>query len=346
MFPPGNIHHDPIGGGVPGGEHALLSSLGSLGSGYDVLMAGIPAQILGWLAIGATLAACSDTPYREVRLDAAGKASPAAAPEPPVDHRPALRVSVAAMQSPADTFAAYSRFLERMGDRLDERVQFLQRRTYGEVNDLLRSGQLDAALLCTGGYLELAARDPSAVEVVAVPVIDGKTTYHSVVLVPASSKARSVEDLAGMRFAFTDDLSLSGHLYLASWLADRGQDDRRFFGSVTYTHSHDRSLEAVAQGLVDGAAVDSLVYQALLERDPSLSSKVRVIHRSPPFGVMPVVASTALPPERRARLRQVLLHLHEDAEAAAALRAVHFDRFIEPPPRFYDDAIRTLGRPR
>lgn len=294
------------------------------------------------LALLAPLA-CVDTPYQEVKVDLSAKPSEAATAPPP--SRPVLRISVAAMQSPADTFSAYSRFLTRMGTLLDGQVQFVQRRTYGEVNDLLLSGQLDAALLCTGGFLELEARSKGAVEVLAVPVIDGQTTYHSLVIVPLVSRARSVSDLAGARFAFTDELSLSGHLYVAGMLADLGQDHRRFFGSTIFTRSHDRSIDAVVKGLVDGAAVDSLVFESLVSREPGLRAKVRVVHRSPPYGVMPVVASTALSAMTRSRLKAVLLDLHLDPAAAEALRAVHIERFVAPSPGLYDDAARVV-RPR
>jgi phosphonate transport system substrate-binding protein len=291
------------------------------------------------------LAACVDTPYPEVRVDLAA-AAPPPAPEARPPPRPVFRFSVAAMQSPADTFASYSRFFGRMGDLLEGQVRFVQRRTYGEVNDLLLSGQLDAALLCTGGYLELRARSEDAVEVLAVPVIDGRSTYHSLLVVPADSRARSLEDLAGTRFAFTDELSLSGHLYVAGLLAERGLDHRRFFASTIFTRSHDRSIEAVVRGLVDGASVDSLVYESLLARDEGLRARLKVVHRSPPYGVMPVVASTALPAATRARLREVLLELHRDPAAAEALRAVHIDRFVPPSPGLYDDAARVARRSR
>lgn len=64
-----------------------------------------------------------------------------------------VRFSVAAMQSPQDTFAAYSRLLERLEPKLEVDIEFVQRRTYQEVNELLAAGQLDAALVCTGGYV-------------------------------------------------------------------------------------------------------------------------------------------------------------------------------------------------
>jgi phosphonate transport system substrate-binding protein len=288
--------------------------------------------------------ACDRSPYRTVVVDTRAAASSSAAP---AEERkvPALRFSVASIESPRDTFSAYTRLFDRMGQMLQVPIEFEQRRTYREVNDLLISGRLDAALLCTGGYLDLERRAPGAVEVVAVPVVFGEESYRSLVIVPASSDARDLGDLEGKRFAFTDELSFSGRLWAERLLRDRGLDPERFFGSVAYTRSHDRSIHAVASGLVDGASVHGGVLAQLEERDPSLERRIRIIHRSPPSGAMPIVASKRLSPSIRARLREVLLGLHEDPDGAASLRLLRFDRFAEPDPRLYADAARLVQKP-
>ena len=54
-----------------------------------------------------------------------------------------------------------------------------------------------------------------------------------------------------------------------------------FFSRTFFTYSHDNAIRAVADGLTDGAAVDSLVYDFAVERDPGLAAKVKVIRRSP-----------------------------------------------------------------
>jgi phosphonate transport system substrate-binding protein len=284
---------------------------------------------------------CPSSSYPEVAVDLAS--SPPAPTSVQKPRTSVLRFSVAAMQSPQDTFAAYSRLFERLEAKLEVAIELVQRRTYQEINELLATGQLDAALVCTGGYVDLDRRSPGSVEVVAVPVVHGRTTYQSYVIVPAGSAAHDVAGLRGKRFAFTDDLSLSGFAYPSHLLRRMGADAGTFFGSVTFTHSHDRSVDAVAKGVVDGAAVDSLIYDELVRSSPEVRTATRVIHRSPPYGVAPVVVSTRLPPERRAAIRDALVQLHEDPEARAALGLVGFDRFAAPEPALYAGASALLG---
>jgi len=289
----------------------------------------------------AALGGCKATPYREVEVDltAATSAGPS---ELKVEETRPLRFSVAAMQSPQNTYAAYSRLFSRVGQLLGVEVELVQRRTYGEVNDLLLDGHLDAALLCTGGYLNLRRRIPEGAEVLAVPVIGGKTTYESLVIVPAESAATTLKDLQGKRFAFTDELSLSGRAYVVHLLREMHEDRGQFFGESLFTHSHDQSIEAVAGGLVDGAVVDSLVYEHFRAQSPDHMLKTRIIERSPPLGMMPIVAAPSLSPVLRNRLREILLALDRDPAAAAALRVTHIERFVVPEPGLYDSAAALV----
>jgi phosphonate transport system substrate-binding protein len=308
-------------------------------------MRALPAlRIAVALAAATALAACDRSPYRTVVVETRAAPSPSAPPAER-DGAPALRFSVAAIESPRDTYATYTRLLDRIGRLLALPVEFEQRRTYREVNDLILSGRLDAALLCTGGYLDLERRAPGAVEIVAAPVLDGEMSYQSLVIVPATSDARDLRDLRGQRFAYTDELSFSGRAWAQRLLRERGLDPDRFFGSVAYTGSHDHSVLAVANGLVDGASVHGAVLALLEARDPSLARRIRILHRSPPLGAMPIVVSKRVPASVRARLREVLLGLDRDPEAAESLKLLRFERFAVPSPQLYAAAAQLVEKP-
>jgi len=287
-----------------------------------------------------SLAACEPTRFREVEVGGGGTspATRAAAAE----DSPRLRFSVAAVESPRDTYSAYARLFGRLAEQVGRGAEFVQRPSYREVNELLASGKIDVALLCTGGWLELRRTAPGAAEVLAVPIVNGEASYRSLIIVPTPSPAGELGDLAGKRFAFTDRLSLSGRSYLVRLLQDRGVAADRFFGAVTFTRSHDRSIAAVARGIVDGAAVHSVVLSLMIARDPALAGKVRVIHASPPFGAMPVVASTRLDPELRRRLQDALVGLAGDPTGSAALRELGMERFRAAEPGLHEGAARWV----
>jgi phosphonate transport system substrate-binding protein len=178
-------------------------------------------------------------------------------------------------------------------------------------------------------------------DLLAAPQVNGETVYYSLLIVPAGSPAQSMEDLRGKVFAFTDPISLSGRMYPTSLVQSLGSIPERFFASTFFTYSHDEAIRAVANGLADGAAVDSLVYDFALARDPSLAEKTRVIHRSPPFGIPPVVVGPNVRPQIKAELQNLLLAMAEDPRGRAALQAIGVEKFVTLDDAAYND-VRTL----
>ena len=261
-------------------------------------------------------------------------------PTPPAEILP-LRVAVAAVISPRSNVESYTPLLNYLADKLNRPVEMVQRRTYAEVNDLIRDGQVDLAFVCTSAYV--AGRQDFGMQLLAAPQVAGATVYYSYLIVPADSPARGMADLQGKDFAFTDPISFSGRVYPTSLVHALGSEPEAFFARIFFTYSHDNSIRAVADGLADGAAVDSLVYDFAVARDPALASKVRVIHRSPPFGIPPVVVGPDIRPQLRAQLYDLLIGLPDDPAGPAILAALGFDRFVPIKDDVYDTARRLTN---
>jgi phosphonate transport system substrate-binding protein len=248
-----------------------------------------------------------------------------------------LRVAVAAILSPQGTVESYQEMVDYLGSRLGRPVELIQRRTYREVNSLIEQGVVDLAFVCTRAYVE--GHEAFGMQLLVAPQINGDTVYHSVLIVPASSDARTLEDLRGRVFAFTDPISHTGRTYPTFLVQQLGEVPEQFFRRTFYTYSHDRAIEAVAAGVADGAGVDSLVLEHALARDPTLAGQLRVIHRSEPFAVPPVVVPPGMPPRQQAALRDLLLGLHEDPAARPILARLNLERFV-----VLDDSAYTSVR--
>ncbi len=265
-------------------------------------------------------------------------ASPSGAP-PGGEAERGLCFAISAMVSPARTFSDYRAFVRLFAKRLHKPVELKQRKTYEEVNELLRTGNADCGLVCTGAFIHADRHFKETV--VAVPVMHGKETYRSYVIVRKDRPYTRFEDLKGKVFAFTDELSNSGALYPTYLLAKRGVSPDDYFSYTFFTHSHDKSVEAVARGLADGAAVDSLVYDALVAAGGTSALATRIIHRSPPFGIPPVVVSPKLPEKHREEIAHALLTFADDAEGKAVLARLGIERFARPPAGLYD-SVREM----
>ena len=104
-------------------------------------------------------------------------------------------------------------------------------------------------------------------------------------------------------------------------------------------HGIEENVQAVADGLADGAGVDSLVLAFMLEAQPDLP--IRTIDRSPAFAIPPVVASPHLPAREAEEIQRLLLGLADDPAALGVLEAMGVDRFVTIEDAAYE-SVRGL----
>ena len=284
--------------------------------------------------------------YRKVslhnRLDEAGLAAQESGGQSNgqsgVQTSPPLRVAIANVYSPKATLQNYQPLLDYLGQELGRPTEMVQRNTYAEVNDLIRSGNVDLAFVCTYAYVE--GQQEFGMQAIAAPVVQHEDRYYSYIIVPADSSARSMADLRGKTFAFTDPLSNTGRLAPEALLRGMNETPESFFKKTIFTYSHDRSIQAVADHLVDGAAVDSLVYDFAIRGDPKLKAGTRVIYRSEPFGTPPVVVNPKLDPALKQQLTEALLNMDQDPQGKRILASLMIDAFIQPDDKSYDPVRR------
>jgi len=286
---------------------------------------------LAWLAGG--LAALSSA--KTVRVDLLSE-SPQSGEAWPVP----LRIGVAAMISPKTTYTYYEKLLQRAGVIVGRPVELVQRKSYQEMNELLKRRELDAAFVCAGPYV--AGHDQFGMELLVAPVSHGKQVYHSYIIVREDSGIRSVDDLHGRTFAFTDPDSNSGCLAPRHLLAGRDQTPNTFFGRCFYSYSHDNSIQAVLKGTADGAAVDSIIWEFAKDLDPALARQIKIVWESPPYGIPPIVVHPDLAEAEKERLRQLFLHLHEDESAHKFMQELRIDRFERTKDSNYESVRQML----
>jgi phosphonate transport system substrate-binding protein len=266
---------------------------------------------------------------------------PVAHPQSKPGDQKILRVAVAAMISPKETFVYYREMLDYLGRQSGHSVQLIQRKTYDEVNALFPKGEVDLAFICTGPYA--ASRDKYGFEAIATPQVRGQPFYQSYLIVPKDSPHQKLEDLKGRVFAFTDPDSNTGAMVPRFWLAEAGETPESFFSKTIFTYSHDNSIMAVAKGLVDAAAVDGHQWEYFERFSPAHTSRTRVIRKSQPFGSPPLVASARLTSEVRSQIQQILLSMHADPEGKRILENLLIDRFVAPRDEWYEPARAMIA---
>jgi phosphonate transport system substrate-binding protein len=232
-------------------------------------------------------------------------------------------------------------FVAYLGEKLGIAATLVQRGSYKQISELLERAEVDVAFTC--GLPYVIDHDRFGLELLAAPEVYDGPVYFSYVIVPAESPVRSFEELRGARYAFSDPLSNSGWLVPAHDLARMGTTPEAFFKRTIFTYSHAASVEAVAVRFVDGASVDSYVYDYLARTRPKLVTGTRILARSSAHPIPPVVVRAGLPPEVKTRLRAVFLEMDRDPRGQVLLAGIGFKRFVAvTDPAF--DGIRQMRR--
>jgi phosphonate transport system substrate-binding protein len=252
-----------------------------------------------------------------------------------------LRIAIGGMITPKEGYAYYREFLDYIGKRLHRHIELVDRESYSEVNDLLRTGAVDLAFVCGGPYVD--GHKEFGMELLVAPVAYGAARYYSYIIVPKDSSVYRFEELRGRKFAFTDPMSNSGKLAPTYMLARMNETPDTFFKSYIFTQTHDKAIKAVSMGVVDGAAVDSLVWEYANRNDPELTSKTRVIMKSPPYGIPPVVVRPGLDPRLKEELKEIFLNVHNDRIGRELLSKMMIDKFITVSDDAYE-SIREMKR--
>lgn len=263
-----------------------------------------------------------------------------AAGAPGITPRPVLRIGISPLLSPRESLLRYGPLMDLLGQRLGRQVELVLPRSHTEAYDMVRSGAVQAAIV--SGYAYVTGQREFGMEAVAVPTYKGDPTRPAYVLVRRYSGIIQFSDLKGHTFAYTDPLSASGRLYPEAMVLALHEPLDRFFERTIFTSSDDKALQALDQGLVDGAAVDSAMYDDAVLRDPDVERRLRIIETSEPLGAPPVVVSPRMGSELKRQLQEALLGLDKSEAGRSVLARLQADRFIKPDATWYEP-VRALA---
>ncbi|WJH41309.1 PhnD/SsuA/transferrin family substrate-binding protein [Aliirhizobium terrae] len=143
----------------------------------------------------------------------------------------------------------------------------------------------------------------SAVRLIGTPAYDigcWPGFYYSVLIAPRGRSHSGLERFTG-RVAVNDLKSQSGYATLMTSLMAAGADAAAI--RIEMTGSHRASVEAVADGRVDLAAIDAVSFQ-LAKRHMAVASEVEIVGNTLPTLGLPLI--TALPEDARDALADAM----------------------------------------
>lgn len=243
-----------------------------------------------------------------------------------------------ALKEDLGTYLLIKKYIEK-NSKYHVKIKFA--RTYAEVILKIRDHKADIAYVCSSTYIKL--KEENQAKLLAIPISGGSDQYYSYVIARKNTPYKTLLDFRDKIFSFTDPDSTSGAIAPSYEIRKRGYDPRSFFRKLVYTYDHGESIEAVLDGFVDGASVDSLVLEQYERKHPEEVKKIRVVEKFGPFTISPIVARSNLDPKDFKALQTLFLGMQSSELGREILHRLRLDGFSKPEEQDYKKIYTMLN---
>ena len=223
-----------------------------------------------------------------------------------------LRLAVIPKKEMAVLVNEYEPLLQRLRQELGMPVEIVPMPSYESVIDAIVSGGVDVAWMGPASYLMAHQRDPDVEPFASLAIDKGHFTpaghHYQALLLARSDGPTDISALRGTRVALSDPASTSGSVVPNAQFSETvGLPLSRFFSSVVYSGSHDKSLDALLERRVDAAFVASVRADAYISDGKITGDTLKVLWRSGPIFYDPYVFSSSLCSTLKDQIRTAML---------------------------------------
>jgi len=226
---------------------------------------------------------------------------------------PEIRIGVTAGENQTDMLGRWKRVADYLSKELGVKVIVRPASDYAGVIEAMKAKQLELAWygpasfakawLITGGQI---------VPLVTHTGAEGAVGFCSVIAVKSDSPYKSVQDLKGKKLALADPNSTSGNQAPRYFLGEQGINVDTFFGSATFSGSHENSIMGLTNGTFDAAATswysDEFSHITRMESKGMIPQhSTRILWKSPLLPNDPWAMPAWLPEEMRGEVKKALL---------------------------------------
>lgn len=217
---------------------------------------------------------------------------------------------------------------------------------YITVVEAFGSKRADIAVMNSFGYL--LANSKFGAEAKLKTLRHGKDFYKGAIFYNSKYNFKSVKDLTGKKFAFTDAASTSGYLFPLKII----NDNKVKLANTTFAMKHDNVITMVYQGQVDaGAAFFSDPFDGKIQdaRDrvktqfPDVEQKVKVLIVTDPIPNDPFVFRKGLPQDITDKFVKALNKFLSTEEGKKAFKNIYaVDGVVPAKDKDYDSLRKVV----
>jgi phosphonate transport system substrate-binding protein len=219
-----------------------------------------------------------------------------------------VRFGVEPYDTAARLVPIYEKIGKMIGDKVGCKVEVFVATGYNAEIEAMRNGKLELGEFGPLGYV-LAHQVAKAEAVAAFGSADGKTvTYWASLVTYPSSGIKTVADIRGHSFAFSDAASTSGHLFPAYGLRKAGLDPDKDIKAI-YAGSHTASFEAIYNHKVDAGELNSEQLESATQRGHYKDGDLVFLWKSDPIPTDPFAVRGDMPDAFKKKLADAVQHL-------------------------------------
>ncbi len=262
---------------------------------------------------------------------------------------PTITLGVITTENESDRLQRYKPVRAYLEKKLGVQIKWRSATDYAGIIEGVKAKKIELAYLGPASYSKAWLVTKGQVTPI-IGALDKKGAfgYNAVVVVKKDSPFQKIEDLKGKRFGFADPNSTSGHQAPRYFLTEAKFNPDDFFGSVTFSGSHENSVMGLMNGTFDGVAtwyrseersnMTRMAGKKMIE-----DGSWRVIWKSPKLPSSPWTVPAWLPEEMKVDLKQALLDMKdEDAAAWKGLTDGKSAGYKEVTHKDYEAIVRMI----
>lgn len=228
-------------------------------------------------------------------------------------------------------------------------VSVVRPSSYASVVEGLLAGSIDIATLGPAGYVDATRNDPRITPFATYEKRGGVFQssgpyYHAFLVTLAQSPYSEIAALKGSHLGLTDPGSTSGSLLPREEFTPRlGMPLEQYFGAVSFTGNHVKSIDALLRGDVDAAFIASTQLEEALQAGKLTQQQIRILWQSAPIPYDPFVWRGQLCAPLKKQIRAAFF------DAPQALRSlldeISSSRFVPIGDSHYAGIRKVLDKP-
>ncbi len=217
-----------------------------------------------------------------------------------------------------------------------------------EIERDLKARTVDILALMPEEFFYLKKRTP--LEPLAITAFDSGNSVEILLLTRKESSISGIEDLRNRTIVMPAKIRQNGTLYYV-WietllLREGVQEMGQFFSSVVEARSASQILPPVFFRKADAGVVISDTFNVACELNPQIGRELKVIARIKGLVGGIIAARHDQPEERKQRVKQALLTLHEDPEGKQMFVIFQLNRLVPYRPEYLKATEALLAEHR